>query len=230
MPGARDRRRAAEPLGLAPDSRGAGGRSPSLSTRRSADCRLRSRITSAPPSSICCFRYRPPQLIQGIAPPHPGSPRPPRASTAAAESVGVPSRPRIATRLVSFSKPAPGSSASLTTMRSRSFRSSFARPLATRVSRLQREAHHDAARLPRLAGPAQDVLGGLHRNRQRAVHPGPLARAGIAGPEVGGRRGHHQHVGCRQLGSGPPLRARWCTRPAGASTPDRRAAEPPGPR
>ena len=51
----------------------------------------------------------------------------------------------------------------------------------------------------RMKGAAQDVLGRLHRDRQRAVHPAALARARVAGPEVGRRRGHDQHVRAWQL-------------------------------
>ena len=167
-------------------------------------------------------------VSQGAPPPRRGSPRPLRASIAAAGSCGVPSRPRIATRLVSTSKPAPGSSASFTTIRSSSFRSSLARPLASASPGLEREADDDAAGLPRVARALEDVGGRLHRDRQRAVDPRALAVAGLAGPEVGRRRGHDQHVRRGQLRRAPPAPARAVRLDPAHRDADRRPAARPG--
>ena len=163
------------------------------------------RIHPAPSAGPGTCRH---SSAKGSAPLHRGSLPPPRASIAGGESGAVPSRPSRATRLVSFSKPAPGSSASLTTIRSRSLRSSLASPLASAspVSRAKPTMTLPFFRSP--FGGAEDVFGGLHRDRQRALDPGPLAVARAAGPVVGRGRGHDQHIGRGQLGPHrvPPAR------------------------
>ena len=160
---------------------------------------------------------------KGLAPPRPEWRRPPRASIAAAGSAACPSRPSIATRLVSCSKPAPGSSASLTTMRSRSLRSSFARPFA---SASPVSSAKPTMTLPcfRLAlGGTQDVLRGLHRDRQRAVHPGALARRSgcWAGSRPAPRPSPARRL--RAARRAPPPRDRWCSRPVTQRDTDRGA-------
>ena len=83
----------------------------------------------------------------------------------------LPSRSRIVTRLVATSNPAPASSASFTTIRSSSFRSSLARPLGHRVSRLERKADDHGPRLPPLARGGQNIGRRLERDGEGAVFP-----------------------------------------------------------